>query len=182
MSTVRYLLVAASINACWIVPAYAGENHLDVKTGLWEINTSGQASGSLPIPAEMLDKLTPERRARFEQMMEMSKADAAQSRKYKECVTEEQMDRGFTLNDENESCKKTIISNTAKVMEIREECQDGKRGSGTIRFEAVSDEEVKGNVHMTVGGGDGMTIDKTIEAKWLGSDYGDIEPGDMVEE
>ena len=109
-------------------------------------------------------------------------ADAAQSRKYKECVTEEQMDRGFTLNDENESCKKTIISNTAKVMEIREECQDGKRGSGTIRFEAVSDEEVKGNVHMTVGGGDGMTIDKTIEAKWLGSDYGDIEPGDMVEE
>ncbi|HTE88846.1 MAG TPA: hypothetical protein VK639_07845 [Terriglobales bacterium] len=42
---------------------------LNVKTGLWETTTTRITSGEIPIPAEMLARLTPEQRAKMEARM-----------------------------------------------------------------------------------------------------------------
>lgn len=42
---------------------------LNIKTGLWETTSTLKMSGDMPIPAGMLDKLTPEQRARLDERM-----------------------------------------------------------------------------------------------------------------
>ena len=42
---------------------------LNVKTGEWEATITNETSGQMPIPQEMIDKMTPEQRAKMEAMM-----------------------------------------------------------------------------------------------------------------
>ena len=74
-------------------------------------------------------------------------------------------------------CKETLVSNTAKVMEMRLQCSGETRGNGTYRFEAVSREEVRGTMTMTVSSGsDTMTMKRVMNGRWLGSDCGNVKP------
>lgn len=56
---------------------------LSLKTGLWEITSTVATNEELPVPAAILEKLTPERRARLEQRM---KADGTTTRVREQCV------------------------------------------------------------------------------------------------
>ncbi len=183
MPKLSTLLVMVGINACWMISTFAGEVPLDVKTGLWEVKVSGQSKGTLPIPADELAKLPPEQRARFEQAMKNSMASMNHDRTFKECITEEQLKRGFKTANDDESCKQIIRSSTSTMMEVGEECTGKQKASATIRFRAISSKEVKGNIHVVAGhGADTMTIDNIIQAKWLGSDCGGLKPGDTEDE
>jgi len=183
MPKLSTLLMVVGINACWMIPTSADEVPLDVKTGLWEVKMSGQSKGTLPIPADELAKMTPERRARFEQAMKNSMARMNHDHAFKECITEEQLKRGFKTDNDDESCKQIIRTSTSTVKEVSEECAGKQKASGTIRFEAISSKEVKGSVHMVVGNGaNSMTIDNIIQAKWLGSDCGGLKPGATEDE
>ena len=143
---------------------------------------SGHATGTLPIPADELNQMTPEQRERIEQAMKRSADMLNSTHVYKECLTEEQLKSGFNINDDNNDCTETVRSSTAKVMELGIECVGKQRSSGSIRFEALNSKQVKGNVHMIVGGDNGMSIDNIIEAKWLGSDCDNNKPGSLEEE
>ena len=59
------LIITASAGL-WAADRY---QPLDVKTGLWEVTTTVSTSGQMPIPPDLLAKLTPEQRAKFEQQM-----------------------------------------------------------------------------------------------------------------
>jgi hypothetical protein len=62
-------------------------------------------------------------------------------------------------------------------MEMRLQCSGETRGNGTYRFEAVSREEVRGIMTMTVSSGsDTMTMKRVMNGRWLGSDCGNVKP------
>src|SRR5665213_1918902 len=50
---------------------------LNVKPGLWEIASEGQINGAPPISDDMLARLTPEQREKFQAAMQASMANAA---------------------------------------------------------------------------------------------------------
>src|SRR4051812_36868657 len=56
------------------VPAGVKLQPMDVKRGLWKTNPPMTVAGEMPVPAEMLNRLTPEQRARMEARMKANSA------------------------------------------------------------------------------------------------------------
>ncbi|MBV9153766.1 MAG: DUF3617 domain-containing protein [Alphaproteobacteria bacterium] len=159
-----------------IALAQAADPAFDVKPGLWEITSTGAATGAPPIPAEALAKLSPEQRAKMEAAMQAAMARSSQPRTSKSCITQKQLEKTFAgTNDKN--CKQTIVSRTATLIEARVECTGEQKTSGTVRFQALSRETVRGEVKMAIsGGGNTMNSNHTLEGKWLGADCGSVKP------
>jgi hypothetical protein len=108
------LMVTAS--ALWAADKY---QPLDVKTGLWEVSTTISTGGQLPIPADLLEKLTPEQRARFEERMNAKSLQPAKPIVSKNCLTQEQLDKGDSFTENRKSCTHTIVSSTRSKAEVR---------------------------------------------------------------
>lgn len=154
---------------------------LDVKTGLWESTVTSQSAGTLPIPAEALSRLTPEQRARIEEMMKARGQQGSKATTTKSCLTKESLQKMMTFsNDEQQNCKRTVTRSTSREQDIRLDCgRDNVLGSMTIHIEAIDSENVKGNTQVNAsGGGNGgkMSSQASFTAKWLGSDCGDVKP------
>jgi Spy/CpxP family protein refolding chaperone len=152
---------------------------LDVKLGLWEIATHPQVNGSLPITDEQLAKLPPDQRAKFEAAMQAAVARGAQPRVFKECMTAEKRSHGFDAgSDQSKSnCQVTLVTNTANEFESHRECtsEDGKQ-STSVHFRVVSSDHVAGTVNALIShGGKTMTVNSTMEGKWLGPDCGNVK-------
>jgi hypothetical protein len=142
---------------------------LNVKTGEWESTMTHETSGQLPIPQEMIDKMTPEQRAKMEAMMKARGMQGPQTTVTKHCVKKEDLDKPF--GKDNKSCKETIVTSSATKQEIHMECEmGGGKQVGTLKFEAVDSSTVKGSMQMTASnGGRTMNMNSTFSAKWLGS-------------
>jgi Protein of unknown function (DUF3617) len=151
---------------------------LDVKPGLWEIASEGQINGAPPVPEDVLARLTPEQRARFEASMQASMANAAKPRLSKHCMTPEKIQRGLDMEQQNNaSCQRKVLSNSASKMDISEDCSDAN-GTTSIgeHFELSGPEQITGTVHVVrTAGGKSMTVNSTIHGKWLGASCGDIK-------
>lgn len=141
---------------------------LNVKTGEWESTLTNETSGQLPVPQEMIDKMTPEQRARMEAMMKARGMQGPRTTVTKHCVKKEDLDKPF--GNENKSCKRSIVTSSATKQEIHMECEmGGGKQVGTLKFEAVDSSTVKGSMQMTASnGGRIMNINSTFSAKWLG--------------
>lgn len=148
---------------------------LNVKPGLWESTTSVTTSGQLPMPAEYLNKLTPEQRARFEQAMKAHSAPRTTSHTQKACETKEKLQES-PFNDQKE-CKQTLITSTSSRAEVNIMCQfEDVTTRGHMNIEAISAESVKGTGEMTSsGGGHTMNNKVSFTAKWLGSSCGSVK-------
>jgi hypothetical protein len=151
---------------------------LNVKLGLWEIATHPQVNGNLPITDEQLAKLPPDQRAKFEAAMQAALARGAQPRLFKECMTAEKRSRGFEAgSDPSGKCQVTLVTNTASEFESHREClsDDGKQ-STSVHFRVVSSDHVAGTVNALIShGGKTMTVNSTMEGKWLGADCGSVK-------
>ena len=147
-----------------------GTTPLNVKTGEWETTLSGESTGQLPIPQEMLDKLTPEQRARMEAAMKARGAQGPRTTVHKNCVRKEMLDKPFGDDEERKSCKQTIVTSSATRQEIHMECEKGGgKQSGTLKLEAVDSGSVKGTMQMTASSGARvMSMNYNLSAKWLG--------------
>ncbi len=149
---------------------------LHVNPGLWELVLTPKISGEMPVPQSVLDRLPPERRAKIQAALQaiMSKQIP---RKYKECMTKEQLAKGFQIDKDEPSCKRTVVSNTASVMEVRETCaSNGGTRSAHFRFEADGSDKMTGVVDIDVArGGKSMTLHNTIAGRWLGADCGAVK-------
>lgn len=160
-------LLLASSGCIWA----AGKGPtLNVKPGLWETTMTTMTSGEMPIPTELLSKLTPEQRARMEEKMKANSAGKTRTLTDKSCVTKEQIDNGPVFGHEQGKCTQTVVSSTSSMVEVRLECAgDGMNSSGTMRFEALSPESIKGSGQMNAnGGGHAMSIHMSVISKWLG--------------
>ena len=143
---------------------------LDVKTGEWETTMTGETSGQMPFPQEMLDKMTPEQRARMEQTIKARGAEAAKPTVRKSCIRKEQLDKPFGGGQDAKTCKQTIVTSSRTKQEIRMECENaGAKQSGTFRVEATDSSNAKGSMQMSVSNGRRtMNMNYNFSAKWLG--------------
>jgi Protein of unknown function (DUF3617) len=172
-------LMALGASGAVMVLAYAGDTpQLNVKLGLWEIVTHPQVSGNLPITDEQLQKLPPEQRAKFEAAMQAAIARGARPRVFKECMTAEKRSRGFNAGtDQSKNCQTTLVTNTPSEFESHRECStdDGKQ-STSVHFRIAGPNEVSGTVNSLIShGGKTMTVNGTMQGKWLGADCGGIK-------
>jgi hypothetical protein len=145
---------------------------LDVKLGLWESQSTSQMSGSMPLPPDMLSKLTPEQRAKIEAAAKAREAKGPQTQTTTTCVTKETLAKGLNIGQDAPGCKRTLVRGTSSVQEYRYDCdQAGMKSSGDLRIEAMNPENVKGSIKMTsAGGGQGMNVNVNFTAHWVSSD------------
>src|SRR5262245_57582407 len=149
---------------------------LNVKLGLWEMTTSTQMSGMPPI-GRPSDKMTPEQKAQLDTAMKAAAEEAAKPQTLRTCLTKDKLEKSL-FQDGSQSCKQTVVTNTATVVEVKIECADrtGQPAtSGDFRFEALTPESVKGSGSMTMMGPSKMSSKVTMTAKWLGASCGDVK-------
>jgi hypothetical protein len=173
------MLWALGAGGAAIALAHAADiPQLNVKLGLWEVTTHPQVNGNLPITDEQLQKLPPEQRAKFEAAMQAAIARGAQPHVFKECMTAEKRSRGFNAgSDQSKNCQVTLVTNTPSEFESHRDCstEDGKQSTG-VHFRVVSSDHVSGTVNTLIShGAKTMTVDSTMEGKWLGADCGSIK-------
>jgi hypothetical protein len=173
------ILWALGAGGIAMVPAYAAEvPQLNVKLGLWEVTTHPQVNGNLPITDEQLQKLPPDQRVKFEAAMQAAIARGAQPRVFKECMTAEKRSHGFNAgSDQSKNCQVTLVTNTPSEFESHRECatEDGKQ-STSVHFRVVSSDHVSGTVNALISHGPKtMTVNSTMEGKWLGADCGSVK-------
>ena len=148
---------------------------LNVKTGLWESTVTSTRTGQVPIPAELLARLSPEQRAKFEARMKANSAPKGTTITKKDCETKEKLAEQ-PFNNQKE-CKQTVVTSSSTKAEIKVSCDFGDvKANGTMQVEALSPESVKGSGQMTSnGGGQSMSMNTTFSAKWLGPSCGSVE-------
>jgi Protein of unknown function (DUF3617) len=147
---------------------------LNVKPGLWEVTATTTTSGMPPMD---LSGLPPDQRAKIEAAMKKQMGDMAKPTVTHECMTKEKIDKElFGDKDLDPSCKRTTIAKTPTLQELKVECTGKQKMTGTMRFEALTPESVKGTVNMIAeGAGQTMNASSTFSAKWLGASCGDVK-------
>ena len=85
------ILSLALFGAATVVLAAQKIEPLNVKLGLWEMNTTTKSGGEMPISPELLNKLTPEQRAKLEESMKAHSGAHETTNTYKTCLTKEKM-------------------------------------------------------------------------------------------
>src|SRR5690348_2470672 len=105
-----------------------GKVKLNVKTSLWQTTITNTVSGSMGIPPEMADKLTPAQRARFEAAQKKQASRAPRTVTKKDCLTPEKLSEDpFTdkSHGDEAKCTETVVKSTATDLEVRELCSYG---------------------------------------------------------
>jgi hypothetical protein len=157
-------LLAACCAMSWAADTF---QPLDVKTGEWESSMTVFTSDVPPIPIEALAQMTPEQRARLEQQ---TKSLSGRTLLHKFCLKKEKLNTPLTWGNNDKACTNTLIASTGSMQEIHVECtRNNGKSSGTMRFESLDSEHIKGTVKMTVtNSGGNMDINSAFTAKWLG--------------
>ena len=160
------LLCAGAGSALWAADLHA----LNVKTGQWETTMSGQMSGMPPIPPEVLNRMTPEQRAKIEAVMG---GQGAKPIVNKSCMTKEKLEKAWNTDQEAmKSCNTSVITSSSSKQEVHIECnRENTKTVGTVKVEALDSEHVRGSLQMTATGADAghaMNMNYTFTSKWIG--------------
>ena len=149
---------------------------LNVKTGLWESTRTIKRQGEMPVPAEMLNRLTPEQRARIEERMNAKSAHENTTTE-KHCLTKDDLDRDRLKIAETKECTTTVINSTSTSVKAKLVCDNqGMHATGTLELVAADPEHISGSYQSAVdAGGHTMNVDGSWSAKWLGSSCGDVK-------
>lgn len=150
---------------------------LNIKPGLWESTRTIKRTGQLPIPAEMLNRLTPEQRARMEERMKANSGARANTTTEKHCVTREDLERDRLKLAETKECTTTVLNSTATTVKAKFVCdQEGMHATGTLELVAADPEHVNGSHHTTANAdGHTMNVEGTWTSKWLGPSCGNVK-------
>ena len=151
--------------------------HLNVKPGLWEQTVNMKVSGEAPVPPGMLNRLTPEQRARMEERMKANSAAHTRTTTDKHCLTEEELRKNeFLGSGEGKECTSTITTSTSTSAKGTISCEtEGITMTGALEILAPDPEHANGSWHAkSNGGGHTMNVDSTFSSKWLGSSCGNV--------
>jgi Protein of unknown function (DUF3617) len=172
MSKVQIVMRGLCLSAIPLLMGFAQEIvRPDVKTGLWETTVNTHMNGMPPIPDDVLARMTPEQKQRM--------MGSGGPRTVKVCVTEDKLNKGtdFGGND-RANCKRTIVNNTAKVVDLQEDCvdKDGTAYTAKIHYEVTGHDSVNGTMHVDMNRmGKAMTLDGTLQSKWIADSCGDVK-------
>jgi len=130
----------------------------------------------MAIPAEMLNRLTPEQRARMEERMSANSAAHANTTTEKHCLTREDLDKDRLKLAEAKECTTTVLNTTSTTVKAKLVCdQEGMHATGTLELVAPDPEHVNGSYQSAVNSdGHTMNVEGTWTSKWMGSSCGDV--------
>ena len=150
---------------------------LNIKPGLWETTINSNVDGGLPIPAGMLERLSPEQRARFEERMKANSAAHTRTTTHTKCVTREDIEKQKLDFASSKECTPTVITSTSTAANGKLSCEsEGMKSTATFDVEARDQEHLKGSSHGSIAGsGQTMKIDSAFTSKWLGSSCGNVK-------
>lgn len=162
------VLLGFAFLLCGHVWAADAVQPLDVKLGLWESTSTIERSGAPPIPAEVLERLTPEQRAKIEERAKTQQGAKTTTRKH--CVTKEELAKAMAFGNDEKTCHRTVLASSSSKLEFKMECGAGTmKSNGEVHVEALSSEHVKGSIVMNIGDGTrAMKLNSTFESKWVG--------------
>ncbi len=175
MRGARISIIVAAV----VVAPVASAAPPDAEPGLWERTVTRQIEGAPVAPAADRSKLTPEQRARVEQMMSARAATAPTTSVVRYCVTPEaarQWDAFAREDADDAKCERAVQEDSARSLRASLAC--GTRQKATIAFTAVDPGRVRGTitwVRQDEGGTRTTTID--VDSRWLSSDCGAVKPG-----
>ncbi len=147
---------------------------LNVKTGLWQNTATTTVTGALGMPPELMARLTPEQRARYEAAMKKHAANGTpRTRTYKSCLTQKNLNENpFDDPSRGEmKCQQTVITSTGSDLEFREHCAGGTTHADFhMKLHAIDSEHIVGNSDNTATMG-GRTMHSTMKMdfKWAGA-------------
>jgi hypothetical protein len=156
----------------------------NIKPGLWEVTSNPKFSGQMPISEEQLAKMPPDRRAKFEAAMQSTLNNEGKPRVYKECMTPEKIARGFEIEKrgDDKSCKRNVIHSSSSELQIHDECTkpDGKSVTD-LHFQVAGGTQMTGKVDVVITTGTRtMTVNSTLQGKWLGANCGTVKDAEPV--
>jgi len=166
----KLVLLGMFLSLVFVAMAGDKVQPLNIKTGLWQVTMTTAVSGRPPIPADLLARMSPEQRAKFEEAMKKRTSAPPKAKTYKNCVTKEQLNKD-PFSEEQKTCTRTVLKSTGSKMEIREVCEDeGVKREMIIQIEAFNSENIKGAGHVIVAGGArSMNVSTNFTGKWLGA-------------
>src|SRR5579863_8647312 len=171
----KTVLLAIGVSGALVTGVVAAT--LDVKPGLWEVTTQGEATGMPPIPPQMLAQMSPAQRA---QMMAAMQGRMNQPTVTRSCLTQKMIDRGMAFDRPgNDHCTQTVVGSSAHSVDVRVVCtgEQQERTTGSMHMDATSREIITGAFNMvSTDGTNTMTMKRTLQGKWLGNDCGNVKP------
>lgn len=181
MNILKTTAIASLTLAALSVSAAAPER-LNVKLGLWEMTSIMRFSGVPPLPKELLDKMTPQQRAKMVADLKAASEEEPEPETSSECITQEDLDKPFQSANSDE-CTQTVVRTTRTTQEIRMVCTGKTKGSGLFKVSTPTPEVMNGTLDLKAGDGpDAFVIKGTIKGRWLGPDCGDEEESDDVQD
>lgn len=148
---------------------------LDVKLGLWEVQSTTQISGQMP--AVDTSKMSPEQKARFEEMMKSMAGAHSTTTKY--CLTQEKLNQAVFLtgtSQQNANCKQTLTTNNKTTLEGTVVCGGQNATGGQLHIEALSPTSIKATMNGSgTTQGRTTTMNATMIGKWVSADCGDVK-------
>ena len=150
---------------------------LNIKPGLWESTRTIKRTGEMPIPAELLNRLTAEQRARMEERMKANSAGHESTETEKHCVTKDDLEKDRMKIAEAKECTTTVVNSTSTNLRGKLICDtQGVHATGTLELVAADPEHVSGSYHSTVdGNGQTMHVEGAWTSKWLGASCGSVK-------
>lgn len=149
---------------------------LDVKPGLWEVITQGETTGMPPIPPQVLAQMSPQQREQMAAMQGRSNQPTVS----RSCVTQKMLDRGMTFDRPNNNhCTQSVTASTLHSLDVNVVCtgEQQQKTIGTMHVDATNRESFAGAFSMvSTYGTNTMTMKRTLQGKWLGSDCGSVKP------
>ncbi|HTI78841.1 MAG TPA: DUF3617 domain-containing protein [Acetobacteraceae bacterium] len=169
------VLLAIGVSGALVMSALAAT--LDVKPGLWEVTTQGETTGVPPIPPQVLAQMSPAQRA---QMMAAMQGRMNQPTVTRSCLTKKMIDRGMSFDRPGDDhCTQTVTGSSAHSLDVRVVCtgEQREKTTGSMHVDATSRESITGAFNMvSTDGTNTMTMKRTLQGKWLGSNCGNVKP------
>jgi hypothetical protein len=175
---------------CVVLSVPAPAATIDVKTGLWEMSSERSTSGMPKMPAmpqlppEVLAAMPPDQQARIRAAMQgaWGARSGKRSRVKKVCITRKSLEQGpaFGADDFGRSCTRNVRANSKRSWDMQVVCNDqGRRQTINVRYEAPRPDTINGTVDIAMSDGNRrMTMQQTMQGRWLGPDCGDVKPRD----
>lgn len=137
---------------------------LAIKTGAWEVTLKTLMEG-VPIPKEAMANMDPAQRARTEEAMR-ARSGKVNTNTHRSCTTQKDLDRGELMHSDEPNCKRKVITQNARHLEMEEICAGSEPSKSHFKFDATSSERYTGSIDMMRGDGK-VHID--MSGRWIGA-------------
>jgi hypothetical protein len=175
LSSIRLGVASLLALGAVVVAPLAAAQAPPIKPGLWEIKSEGQdAEQRRAQAAERIKNMPPEARAKLEAMMKERGVDLSASGGTRVCFSKENMDISQWQNQS--SCKTDFTARSGSTWKWHSVCsQPPAVSDGEALFTSAENYTINTSTTLTLSG-QSKTTQRTMKAKWLGANCGDLKP------